>query len=141
MTRKIIIASHGSFASGIKNSMEIICGIQPRVSTMDAYMTNNFDLKKEVEKIFLDLDDEGKELIVVTDIFGGSINNEFMEYVGRQNFYLISGLNLPLLVGLVSRIDQSMSTEIIIREVLKDSKELIQYCNDSLNLMIEEEEF
>ncbi len=38
-------------------------------------------------------DDE--ELIVTTDIFGGSVNNEFMKYLSKSNIHLIAGVNLP----------------------------------------------
>lgn len=139
MERKIIIASHGNFASGIKSSVEIICGKQENIHTLDAYTVLNYDLSEEVQKLMHD--STGKELIVVTDIFGGSINNEFMKYLGRPDFYLIAGLNLPLLIELVGRINQPINTEQLVRETLFMSKELIQYCNDSLDLVVEEEEF
>ena len=31
---------------------------------------------------------EGDELIVLTDVFGGSVNNEFMKYIGRKKFFI-----------------------------------------------------
>ncbi|HGF7712671.1 TPA: PTS mannose transporter subunit IIA, partial [Enterococcus faecium] len=44
MERKIILASHGYFASGILSSLELICGKNDRITTIDAYMTPDYNL-------------------------------------------------------------------------------------------------
>ena len=41
MERKIIVASHGRFASGIIDSLELICGKNKKVEPLDCYKTVN----------------------------------------------------------------------------------------------------
>jgi fructoselysine and glucoselysine-specific PTS system IIA component len=138
---RFVLASHGTFANGIYNALKIIMGEQQNISTLCAYVDEKADLKKQVSSIIDELSIED-ELIVITDIFGGSVNNEFMNYTSRENIHLIAGLNLPLLIELVSR-QQEENIPSLINEVLKCSRDSIQYCNSTLKLSskIRDEEF
>lgn len=138
MARKIILATHGNFAQGIRTSLELICGKSTNVEVICAYMEEEFDLGKAVEKIMLD--NQKNELLIITDIFGGSVNNEFFKYVERSNVHLVSGLNLSLLIELYTQLEITDSMENLIIQAIKTSQETIQYCN-LLKAKDEEEEF
>lgn len=135
---KILLASHGDLAYGVYSSLKIIMGEQKNISTLCAYKEEDFDLKKEVSNIFNNLSDED-ELIVVTDIFGGSINNEFMNYMGRDNFHLVSGLNLPLLMELVL-IQDNCNIDENIQNALNNSNQTIKYCNKVMETLVLEDD-
>ncbi|MGM0214050.1 PTS sugar transporter subunit IIA [Enterococcus sp. AZ109] len=139
MTRKLILASHGKFASGILSSLQLICGADQDITALDCYTDEAFDLTKEVQQILQV--NAGAELIVVTDVFGGSVNNEFLHYIHQPNFYLVAGLNLPFLISLTTRMIGSNSTETIIQEALEEAKESIQFCNETIKQELAEEEF
>ena len=138
MDREIILASHGKFASGILDSLELIYGKNHSITALDCYTDENFDLTESVSQLFMRYKD--KEIIVLTDLFGGSVNNEFLQYI-NQDVYLVAGLNLPLLIELVSRLDAEVETTVLIQQVLTDSKKMIQFCNERINQKIEEDEF
>jgi len=140
--RKILLASHGKFADGIYDSLQMIMGEQKRVSTLCAFVDRKTDLKKEIEEIISSLS-EHEELIVITDIFGGSVNNLFMQYVSKSRIHLISGLNLPLLIEMVSRVEEEPeNTESWLLKILDTTKNTIMYCNDLLvTNSLEEENF
>lgn len=56
-------------------------------------------MKKEIDEILKKYNN--KEVIVIIDIFGGSVNNLFMEEIFlNKNIYLIIGLNLFLVLNL-----------------------------------------
>ena len=141
MERRIILASHGSFASGILSSLELICGKQTNIEALDCYTEESFDLASEVSEIINN--NQEKEIIVVTDIFGGSVNNEFLQYIHNSHFFLVAGMNLPFLVELVTQIEFVYSLEDCINEALSNSKVSIQFCNNILKneLQGKEEEF
>ena len=139
MDRKIILASHGKFASGILSSLELICGKNEAISALDCYITEDFDLKQAVDQLMAK--NAEKELIVVTDLFGGSMNNEFLRYIKQPNFYLIAGLNLPFLIEFSAQFASTDTIVELILQTLNRSKENIQFCNKSFNEEIEEEEF
>ncbi|WP_445991730.1 PTS sugar transporter subunit IIA, partial [Klebsiella pneumoniae] len=71
------------------------------------------------------------ELIVITDIFAGSVNNEFVRFLSRPHFHLLSGLNLPLIIDLLISAAED-NTEKLITEALTNAKESIQYCNQTI---------
>ena len=137
--RKFLLATHGQFAEGIYDSLEKIIGEQTNVSTLCAYTEDDFDINRRVEEIVSSISDED-ELIIITDIYGGSINNEFMMYLSLPNIYLISGLNLSLVIELV--LSQETDTEKMINDALDVSKKSIKFCNPLLDLgKIKDEEF
>lgn len=137
--RNFLLASHGRFAEGIYDSLKKIIGKQSNVFTFCAYVDDNFDIKKQVKDI-IDSKSEEEELIIITDIYGGSINNEFMNYLSLSNIYLVAGLNLPLAIEMI--LSQEEDTEKMINIALKTSKESIKFCNPLLDSPgIEVEEF
>lgn len=139
MERKLILASHGKLASGITSSLELICGKQLAIETLDCYLTEDFDLQKEVKNIMNAYRDD--EIVVVTDLFGGSVNNEFLTQINRPNFYLVAGMNLPFLVELSMQLQQAESLPKLIESTLETSKQTIQFCNQAIMNQMEEEEF
>ncbi|EOH98413.1 hypothetical protein UAY_02370 [Enterococcus moraviensis ATCC BAA-383] len=138
MARKIILATHGNFAEGIRTSLELICGKSVNVEVICAYMKEDFDLSQTIETIIFE--NQKNELLVITDIFGGSVNNEFFKYVEQPNVHLVSGLNLSLLIELYTQLETTSDLEKLIRQAISTSKETIQYCN-ALKAKEEEEEF
>lgn len=136
---KFLLASHGNLADGMYSSVKIIMGEQSNISTLCAYVKENFDLKKEVSKIINGLSCEDK-LIVITDVFGGSVNNEFMTSLKNKNIYLISGLNLPLVIELITNQDNE-DIDSLINSALENSKDSICYCNKVINSVQADEEF
>lgn len=139
MLRKLILASHGNFASGIYSSLALICGKMNEIEVLDAYVEEDFSLSARVEDIMQRYKDH--ELIVLTDIFGGSINNEFLKYINRENYYLISGLNLSLLIEIATKIKLDLSFESVVTDAIDNSKEMIQLCNKTIKKKILEDEF
>ena len=131
MERKLVLASHGKLASGITSSLELICGRQIAIETLDCYLTEDFDLEKEVKNIMNRYHD--CELVVVTDLFGGSVNNEFLTQIDRPN--------LPFLVELTMQLQQADSLPKLIEATLETSKQTIQFCNQAITKQMEEEEF
>lgn len=139
MERQLVLASHGKFASGIYSSLELICGANENITTLDCYVTENFDLGKAVENVITV--NQGKEVVVVTDLFGGSVNNEFLRYIHQSDFYLVAGMNLPFLVEFVTQFKNAVSIPDLIQRTLDTSKQSIQFCNQSIQQEVAEEEF
>jgi Phosphotransferase system, mannose/fructose-specific component IIA len=139
MDLKIVLASHGKFASGILSSLRILYGMDDRITALDCYTNKEFDLEKSVKKIIDD--NTNNKLLVVTDIFGGSVNNEFLKYIHNPNYYLVSGMNLPFLLELITKINGVNNVDKLISSALVDSKKSIQFCNKSFKNVNSEEDF
>lgn len=133
-TKQIVLIGHGKIGSGVLSSVEIIYGKLDNVSSVDTYVDSNFNLPETVHEIVEKNSD--KDLIVVTDLFGGSVNNEFLKYISQDNFYLITGMNLSLVIELVSQlnISNNKSVDEMIRHAISSTQNSIQYLDEeSLN--------
>ncbi|MEL4016421.1 PTS sugar transporter subunit IIA [Dryocola clanedunensis] len=131
MKRHYIFASHGTFATGILNSVELILGKQNNIHTLCAYINEGEDLTEQVNNLMASFPAQD-ELVVLTDIFAGSVNNEFIRFIHRPGFHLLAGLNLPLIIEMLIS-PQDEETQLLISESLASARQSIQYCNQTLN--------
>ena len=138
--RQFIVASHAHFASGIVESIGLLSGERENVHALSMYVDGNEDLAKEAAAI-LDGFAADDEVVVCTDLFGGSVNNEFTKIVQtRPNTYLIANMNLPLLIQLLFS-DQEAPADQVIREILAADDTRVKFVNDLLTDTDDEEEF
>lgn len=131
MKRHYIFASHGTFATGILNSVELILGKQNHIHTLCAYVNEGEDLTQQVDELIASFPPQD-ELIVLTDIFAGSVNNEFIRFIKRPGFHLLAGLNLPLIIEMLIAPPEE-KTPALIMESLNNARQSIQYCNHSID--------
>ena len=102
---KIFISSHGHFASGIKSSVEILMGPNPRVTVFDAYV--NQDSVQEHLDAFYETVGEDDKVLLLSDLYGGSVNQVMYTYLTRPNTRLVAGVNLALVLELAVKEDIS----------------------------------
>lgn len=130
--RRFIVATHAYMSKGIVSSLELIMGPQENLKYFCAYVEENKPYQIELLKE-LDSYDPEDEIVIFTDLFGGSVNNEITKLIHeRKNIHLISGTNLILLMSMVLS-DLESPIEDVIRFNIEQAKEGIVYCNDALN--------
>lgn len=138
---KILCMSHGTMAEGVVQSAKMIVGDVKFLDYINAYVDGNDDIEKKIVDYLNQ--NRGQTIIVCTDIFGGSVNNNWMKYLNTEgNLYLIAGLSLPLIIELVLKIEQKSQDNInkIIKRSIKSAKDSVKFCNE-LNLDIKRDEF
>jgi fructoselysine and glucoselysine-specific PTS system IIA component len=129
--RKFLIAAHGKFASGIKSSLDIIIGETENVFVIDAYVNGNESIEDELRKILENINPED-ELIVFSDLMGGSITNQVVRFALKENVHVVSGINLPLLIDIIMD-DTGNPVAETIENSLKAAREQVVYVNKLLN--------
>ena len=136
--RKFLLASHAYLAKGMKSSLELILGEQECVDVLCAYTDEQYDIKVEIEKKLTALQPED-ELIVITDLFGGSVNNEFTSLLTNTD----KKMNLALVMNLVVNKDEDADLESMIKDCIEESKGMMIYCNDLLKQedVVDEDDF
>ena len=104
MSTGIIVMGHGHFASGITSSLELIMGSQPDYEALDfPAESDKEDLKKRLNTVLERLE-RNDQLIILADLFSGTPFNVAMEIVTEKpNLKLYYGLNLGMLMELISR--------------------------------------
>jgi fructoselysine and glucoselysine-specific PTS system IIA component len=125
--RKFLIATHGQFARGVKSSLEIIIGETENLFLIEAYVDENKGIESEMETIVENLK-EGDELIVFTDLLGGSITNQVMRSTQGRNVHVVSGFNLALLIEVVMADVDTPAAEVI-ESAIANAKEQMAYVN------------
>lgn len=104
MSTGIIVMGHGHFASGITSSLELIMGSQPDYEALDfPAESDKEDLKKRLNTVLERLE-RNEQIIILADLFSGTPFNVAMEIVTEKpNLKLCYGLNLGMLMELISR--------------------------------------
>lgn len=129
--RQIVIASHAHFATGILESIELLAGKQDNVRAVSFFVDGNDDVAAMANRIVADVP-AGDDLVVVTDILGGSVNNEFLKAMQtHDNVYLATNANLPFLLQLVLASEES-STADILRGFAGSDDTRVKFMNDVL---------
>lgn len=98
----VLVTGHGNFASGLLSSMNLIVGRQEKVVGVDFLEEEGTDVLKG--NIKLALKELGDEVLVLTDIAGGSpYNNSVMLKQEFENVHIevVSGTNIPMLLEVV----------------------------------------
>lgn len=125
---KLILASHGTLAKGMQNTLEMIAGKLGNLQAYEAYTENSDDrfiaeIKKSVEA------SENETVVIVTDVLGGSVNNEMTQLLAtHDNVYLISGMNFPLLITLATQVREVTKEDIL--AAIEAGKQGIVLVND-----------
>lgn len=126
--KKILIMTHGELASGFAHTFKMIVGDIADVEALSAYTTLGYDLEKEIKKV-MDALSEDDELLVVTDLYGGSVNNEWMMHLSDKRIHLVAGINLAFLVEVCCAGD---FTEESINLALENARKNMTYCNETM---------
>lgn len=121
---KILITTHGNFAEGICSAAKIIVGELKDVTFINAYV-DDIDIKNELKVYFAKNDN----VLVLTDLFGGSVNQEVMKYKESNHLQIITGINLPLILEiLIANNNYDLDLREIL-EIVDSSKKQIIYVN------------
>ncbi len=104
----IIIISHGALAVELKKALEHLMGPQPLVAALD--IPADEPLRRTRQRLQVLLDGlpapeqggtHGRPLVFLSDLFGGTpANLALAELRGQHDSWLITGVNLPVLVRL-----------------------------------------
>lgn len=138
--RKILCFSHGFLAKGMVDTVKMIAGDFENLEYFCAYTKEDEDVEKVIKEIVQD--NRENELFVVSDIFGGSVNNEWMKLINcGNNIHLIAGMNLAFLIELLVLITNSdVEGEVAIEEAMGRAQNSFVYCNQ-LQMNVKEDEF
>ncbi|WCG35486.1 PTS sugar transporter subunit IIA [Companilactobacillus farciminis] len=131
---KIVLISHSNMAVGMKDTLNMIVGDDKNVLAFAAYINGS---TAEIQKV-KDLveNNQSEQFIVLTDLLGGSVNNEMMQLLeNNKNIRLVTGMNLPLAMQLQLK---AATTENIndedLNQIINESKKALANVK---NLLVE----
>lgn len=135
--RKYIIATHGYMAYGINTTLNMLIGEQENLTVINAYTDECKDPLPEFEKIIEENPDD--DIIIMTDLFGGSVNNNAMQMIKSERVHVVTGINLAVVISIVMS-DSNTSTKQVIEEAIVGAKDMLIYCNELVTNSNDEDE-
>lgn len=126
---KVIAVSHGSYAKGLVDSVQMLVGEQEDLMAYGLYpeqtvATLTEKLQKEVEDT-----KEGEEILFLTDLFHGSPFNAVVSLMRDHEFYHVTGINIPLAVEVMMGRYAGKTAVEICEGLLEAAPDTIKYVN------------
>lgn len=137
MSIGIVIASHGEFAAGIKQSGSMIFGEQEKVQVVTFMPSEGPDDLYAKINAAVDAFDADDEVLVLADLWSGSPFNQASRVAGEnpdRKFAIITGLNLPMLIQAYTErmINAAAGVEEVAANIIKEAKDGVKVLPEEL---------
>lgn len=110
----VIILNHGEFGQILIKSAELIYGEIENIESIS--LLNGVSIEEYYEKAKSSIQGISGDVILLTDIFGGTPNNVALLLQKEFDLKIICGINLPMLLELISAREQTEDVEKIIQQ-------------------------
>ncbi len=116
----LMIITHGNLALELRSAMEHMIGDQNDIEIFSITPEDDIDIQKnKIEKKLKELN-QGKGVIILTDVFGGTPSNLALNFLEPGIIEIMSGVNLPMLIKICQLRDKN------ILEVIQEGKNAAQ---------------
>lgn len=116
----LMIITHGNLALELRSAMEHMIGDQNDIEIFSITPEDDIDIQKNnIEKKLKELN-QGKGVIILTDVFGGTPSNLALNFLEPGIIEIMSGVNLPMLIKICQLRDKN------ILEVIQEGKNAAQ---------------
>lgn len=121
--RKILIASHGHVASGMKSAVKILTGDVSSLTAVDFYVDES-DQTPVVEAFINSVGPED-DAVIFTDLLGGSVCNKVLTLQPEKHGIThVTGFNLIAVLGCL--LSDEPLTPAVVDEVIATASEQLQ---------------
>lgn len=98
----MVLVTHGRLADEFVNALEHVVGAQEYVATVCIGPDDDMEQRREEILVSIAQVDQGKGVVLLTDMFGGTPSNLAISVIDKANVEVIAGINLPMLIKLAS---------------------------------------
>ncbi len=130
---QIILASHSKLASGMAETVRFFGGGE--VIVLEQTMTDS-GFAQQVSDVLEQHKDQN--IIVFTDLYGGSVNQCFFRHLKDYSFHLVTGMNLAVILECL--FTQTEIDDAFIRNAVAASKQQFVYMNDVLREAMDDDD-
>lgn len=125
---RFIIATHSTLAEGFANVIRFFNAELEHVQFINAYVESQ-EFEKEFRACLESV--KGQNVIVCTDILGGSVNQVAARLMPEYDYQLVTGINLPLLLEMIF-VPNDIHEEQIDEIVARAKEQIIHLRRDTL---------
>lgn len=123
---KVIVVSHGSYARGLVDTVQMIAGEQEDLEAYGLKPEDAVETLKEEIRQSIEQTRDGEEILILTDIFYGSPFNTVISLMSEYDLYHITGINLPLMMEVIMGRYAGKHAQEICKELLKAAPDTVR---------------
>ncbi len=98
----LVLVTHGRLAVEFRIAMEHVVGPQEAIETICIGPDDDMEMRRAEIAAAVARVDDGKGVILLTDLFGGTPSNLAISLLQAGHVEVIAGVNLPMLIRLES---------------------------------------
>ncbi|CAH1678671.1 PTS system mannose-specific IIA component [Hyphomicrobiales bacterium] len=111
----LVLVTHGCLATEFRAALEHVVGPQTQVETVTIGPDDDMEGRRRDIVAAVDQVDTGDGVVVLTDMFGGTPSNLAISVMGGRQVEVVAGINLPMLIKLVSVRDEMPLQEAVLQ--------------------------
>lgn len=128
----IVLVSHGNLANEFAKTLEHIVGPQENLITVSLFPDDDMEIKRKEIQDAVQQVEKNQGVVILTDMFGGTPSNLAHSLLKDQNVEIVAGMNLPLLIKLVSsRKTKSLRESVLLAQ--EAGRKYIHVASQTLN--------
>lgn len=110
MSNNLLVVTHGTLSKALKETAQMIFGDPGCIDTLSLCQDMGIDdLREKVNAYFEERADEN--VLVLVDIISGSPFNSIIPYLKKDNVFVTTGVNLPMILELTLKKDSTEFNE------------------------------
>ena len=129
----ILVATHGRLAEELVNAAQMIVGKTENIATISIGWNDNVAEARQKISEGIKKVDTGRGVIILTDMFGGTPTNISLPFLKENKVEVVTGVNLPMLIKLLSLQKEGMELIEIARKVQERGKQCVYVASDVLS--------
>ena len=129
MSVALLLISHKGIASNLLDTASSIVNDKPvNMAYVEVPMDAPIDtIKQDIQKK-LGQFDQNKEVLILTDIYGGTPSNLASCFISNENTQLVSGLNLAMIIKAINY--RSLPLTELVEKIIQGGRQSIAQHND-----------
>jgi PTS system mannose-specific IIA component len=113
----LVLVTHGQLATEFRAALEHVVGRQQQLATIAIAPDDDMETRRLDIVDAVNLVNSGQGVIVLTDMFGGTPSNMAISLLEPDQVEIIAGVNLPMLIKLVSiREDKPLGDAVLVAQ-------------------------
>ncbi len=122
----VVVAAHGNLAHELVETTNFIVGEQKNLIPLTIDPSRSVEeMQSQIKKAIKSVDD-GKGVLILTDMFGGTPANMSLSFLEEGKVEVITGVNLPMLIRLSQCRDNGL-------DFYETATSIVNYARKSIN--------
>ena len=111
----VLLVTHGQLGKELVAATQTIVGKMSHITAVSIGWNDNVDESKaRIEDAVLKLN-QGKGVIILTDMFGGTPSNLSLSLLKKSELEIITGVNLPMVIKLANQSGNEPLDDLVVK--------------------------